>query len=317
MTQRESGELIGWGVKIVMGIVVLSLLLWSVVSMAWLTLACWAYPWLCWVPAVATNGVAGISTWVSMMERLDRYTRWYAVGVASVGVFMDVIATSGQHYLALKHPGVSPWDYHPDPAWGWVVGGLPSLMFGLLVHIVFRVLTQSRRDKQAAEAARVEAAEQERIARELALERDREAARISAEREAEAQIAAARAAQSARELEIAQRNAEAKQAEADILKAQERAERRAQRGQRAGQSPVNATGSNGQPDVSGLVEAAQSVADELLRSGQKLDRDSLQAGIRRVAGSCSTERAAVLLKMIKTGQISPVSDRPPLRAVVR
>lgn len=297
-------------------IIVASLLLWSVVSMAWLTLACGAYEWLCWVPAVATNGVAGISTWVSLMERLDRSTRRYAVIVAITGIAMDVIATSSQHYLALKHPGVDPRNYHPDPMWGWVVGGLPSLMAGLLGHVIFRIHAQNRREKEVARIAAIQMAEQEQVDRELAVEREREDARIASEREVEARIAEARAAQAARDLEIAQRNAEAKQAEADILKAQERAVRRAQREQRVGQPSVNATDSNGQPDVSGLVEPAQKVAADLLQRGLRLDRDGLQEGIRREVGSCSTARAAVLLKMLKSGQISPTSDRPPLRAVV-
>lgn len=305
------------GSEILIVIIVASLLLWSVVSMAWLTLACGAYEWLCWVPAVATNGVAGISTWVSLMERLDRSTRRYAVIVAITGIAMDVIATSSQHYLALKHPGVDPRNYHPDPMWGWVVGGLPSLMAGLLGHVIFRIHAQNRREKEAARLAAIELTEQQRVDRELAVEKERENSRIASERETQERLAEARAAQSVRDLEIARRNAEALQAEADILKAQERAERRAQRERRAGQSAVNAAGSNGQPDVSDLVEVAQKVAAYLLESGGKLDRDSLQEGIRREAGSCSTARAAVLLKMLKTGQISLASDRPQLRAVVR
>lgn len=303
--------------EILIAIIVASLLLWSVVSMAWLTLACGSYEWLCWVPAVATNGVAGISTWVSLTERLDRSTRHYAVIVAITGIAMDVIATSGQHYLALEHPGVDPRNYHPNPMWGWVVGGLPSLMAGLLGHVIFRIYAQNRREKEAELLAAARAAEQQRIDRELAIEREREDARIAVKRETEARIAEANAQQAADEREAAQKNAVAKQAEADILKAQAQADRRTAREQRASQSAVSTAVSNGQPDVSGLVDPAQRVAADLRKRGQKLDRDSLQEGIRREVGSCSTARAAVLLKMLKSGQISPAPDRPPLRAVVR
>lgn len=333
-----SETLIGPWVRIVMTVTVASLLLWSVVSMAWLTLACWSYPWLCWIPAVATNGVAGIATWFSMMERVDLATRRYAVVVAATGVIMDVIATGGQHYLALEYPGITPTSIHPDPRWGWVVGGLPSLMAGLLGHVIFRIWAQVRRDRIAAQQKQIEVAEQQRIADAAAQERAHEEARIAAEREFQrtANETAARADEAAArriaaEAEAERQRAERAKAEAAKLKAEQRAMRSIeqsepglQRRSKAGRGPGPARGSapaqSGGLDVSELVDTAKKVAEQLARSGERLNRRNLLGGIRSAGVTCSTDRASALLKVLEGEGFGPdqtAADRPPLRAVVR
>lgn len=322
---------IGPWVSAALVVTVGSLLLWSVVSMSWLTLACWSYWWLCWIPAVATNGVAAISSHFSMLERVEPSTRRYAAGVAVTGVSLDVIATASQHYLALEHLGISPTDIHPAPYWGWVVGGLPSLMAGLLIHVIYRIRAQTRRDQATAECERIEAA---RKARERA-EEDR---RIADERTfklaivtAEANTEELRISRLQKESDADQKRTEADKATAAKLRAQEKlrrsegqdqeqAEEVRDSGPRRGPQPVRSSPKSSGLDVSELITPARTVADRLAAEGKELSRSALVSGLRTAGYSCSTDRANELLRVLRSGKSDSAQtglDRRGLRAVVR
>lgn len=326
---------IGPWVRVALVVTVVSLLLWSVVSMAWLTLACWSYWWLCWIPAVATNGVAAISTHFSMLERVDPATRRYAVGVAVTGVSLDVAATASQHFLALEYLGISPTEVHPGPYWGWVVGGLPSLMAGLLIHIIFRICAQARRDQVAAERERIADAKKAREKMEKEAQAAAEREYWLATKEAEARTEALRISRVQKEGDVAiqadRARAEADKAEADRMREQrlakrseEQDQRRSERnggaGPKRGPRSVQPDSAGGGPDVTALVPAARAVADRLAAEGKELNRVALVAGLRSAGQSCSTERAGKLLKVLRSDDQDAArtdSDRRPLRAVVR
>lgn len=315
---------IGPWVRVALVVTVVSLLLWSVVSMAWLTLACWSYWWLCWIPAVATNGVAAISTHFSMLERVDPATRRYAVGVAVTGVSLDVAATASQHFLALEYLGISPTEVHPGPYWGWVVGGLPSLMAGLLIHIIFRICAQARRDQAAAERERIADAKKAREKMEKEAQAAAEREYWLAAKETDQRTEALRLSRIEKETEAAKAEADRMREQRLAKRSEEQDQRRSERsvgaGPKRGPRPARPDSTDGGPDVTALVPAARAVADRLASEGKELNRIALVAGLRSAGQSCSTERAGKLLKVLRSGDQDAArteSDRRPLRAVVR
>lgn len=168
------------------------LLLWGGVSVARLTHACAVTWWIAWIPAVATSGVMIAATKLAMTPTLDQRIRTYAGWLSAAGILADILAAGAQHWLEAQHRA-------PAPELAAVMGGLPSLMGGLLVHIVAMVVAQSRREREAAQAAAVELDE---LSRATALR--------SAERAAELAHAAALAEQAQARLAVEQELATAK-----------------------------------------------------------------------------------------------------------
>lgn len=191
------------------------LLLWGGVSVACLTHATNVSWWIAWIPAVATSGVMIAATRIAMTQRLDRDIRRYAGWLSGAGILADILAAGAQHYLEAQHAT-------PPPELAALMGGLPSLMGGLLIHIVCMVSAQARREVAEAERAAqavVDAAQARRVAeaeaveaeaaaakrkaadlahqRELATEAERAAAALREKAAAEQQIAAAKRAESA------------------------------------------------------------------------------------------------------------------------
>lgn len=109
-------------------------------------------PGIAWVPSVALGGVMLASTVLSMQPGVDQAIRMYAGGLAAVAILGEVIVAGGQHYVAAKAPPGQAVEFmNPDPAWGFLIGGLPSLMGGALVHLTAMYFKQLRKEKERLE----------------------------------------------------------------------------------------------------------------------------------------------------------------------
>lgn len=189
------------------------LLLWGGISVARLTEACNVSWWIAWIPAVATSGVMIAATKLAMTPTLDERIRAYAGWLSFGGILADILAAGAQHYLEARH-------LQPAPEMAAIMGGLPSLMGGLLVHIVAMVFAQARQEKAAAERAQAEAARAARAEVEAEAARRK---RIADENEAhQRKLDHQRelAAEAARATETLQRKA---QAERELTEAQQAA----------------------------------------------------------------------------------------------
>ncbi|MGH9290836.1 MAG: hypothetical protein ACRD0V_21490, partial [Acidimicrobiales bacterium] len=157
-----SGRLLDPWTRVGLVATAVPLLLWGGVSVTTLTHACQVSWLLAWIPAVATSGVMIAATLISMTPALDTATRRYAGWLAAGGIVADILAAGAAHYLESQHAT-------PPPELAALMGGLPSLMGGLLIHVVALVSAQRRREAVDARAARL-AAEQAAVA--AAAERD-------------------------------------------------------------------------------------------------------------------------------------------------
>lgn len=133
------------------------LLFWGGESLFHFATLCKVPRWLAWIPAVSTSGVMLIATAIAMNKELDHNIRMWAGSLAGFGILMDVTAAMGQHVLAMRSGPISP-----SPVWGAVIGGLPPLMGGLLVHVISLVFGQHRREQARAEDLAREAERQRR-----------------------------------------------------------------------------------------------------------------------------------------------------------
>lgn len=128
-------------------------LAWASVSLTELTHAA-SVPWkLAWIPAAATDGVMVVATRVCLRHGLDSGIRRYAAALVVLGAGGSIIAASAQHFLAAQGRA-------PSPLLAAALGGLPSLMAALLVHIIVMIGAQARRE--AAQTAERLTTERER-----------------------------------------------------------------------------------------------------------------------------------------------------------
>lgn len=110
-------------------------LLWSSVSVTLLTLDADVPVWMAWIPAFALDGAMIAATRVWLLARLDRGIRLYAAFIAVLGYCGSITAGAAEH--GLRAAGVDA------PVWAAVVlGGLPALMAGMLVHVMVRIAAQ-------------------------------------------------------------------------------------------------------------------------------------------------------------------------------
>lgn len=188
---------------------VLPLLLFGGVSVFVLAVAASVPTVVAWVPAVALGGVMLCSTVISMQHGVDRVIRRYAGWLAAVAILGEILVAGGQHYLAVGHDSMPRLD---QPAWGAIIGGLPSLMGGLLIHIVAMVVAQARREAaRAVEMAReADLAERARAAADaarrqaIAVEDERHQLNLARERDLTA-AAEAKTAAVQRQIEAAEK----------------------------------------------------------------------------------------------------------------
>lgn len=183
-----------------------------------------------------------------------------------------------------------------------------------------RAVRDAERRERDAETRRIreaQAEEQKRLADERAAARQRadEIALAQAHKEAaEAQAAADR------------ERAEADRSETEKLA--QKAEVLAARGPRSRTGRTGGAGRNGKadrtsrtaapPDVTDLLPAGRAVADRLATAGKPLTRSALLAGLRSDEVSCSTDRAAALLDLLKAERSEQGSEHrsEPDRAAV-
>jgi hypothetical protein len=322
------------------GLTVAAMLLWGFLSVFWFAQACSVDAWEAWIPAAATTGTMLVASRLAALDDISRATRWEASGLAALGVIGDVIITSAQHFLAVTSK--DPQHVHPGPAWGGLLGGIPSLMVALLIHVGWQVYRDHSAARAAAEQARIAAAkeaerrralaEQEQVAAYQA-EQQRRAQQDEAQREADRQAAIireqrladeARARVLAGETQMAELKRDIEQIELEKVRQEARANRtpRSPRpptdnGQRR---PPLSPPDNGQrttdnrtkpgPDVSDLLEPGRQVAREVAKDQLRLTRDRLQTGLRNKGYSCSTDRAIALLAALRAdnGQPDPTVE---------
>lgn len=114
------------------------LMLWSSVAITKLALSLNVHPSIAWIPAVATDGAMLIATAWAVNDRLDKAIRLWAGWVAVAGIVGSVLVAGAEHYVVAI--GVTP-----PPEMAIVIGGIPSLMGALLVHVLVMIRAQQRR----------------------------------------------------------------------------------------------------------------------------------------------------------------------------
>lgn len=179
------------------------LLFWGGESLFEFARKCHVAAWLAWIPAVSTSGVMLLSTAIAMNKALDKHTRIWAGSLAGFGILMDVAAAMGQHVLAMQTGPV-----HVAPVWGAVIGGLPPLMGGLLVHVISLVFGQHRREQAEAEAAALEAERQRQMRIDAEAERTRRIAEESADADRKLRHQQALSAEAQRQADATKRQAD-------------------------------------------------------------------------------------------------------------
>lgn len=176
---------------------------------------------------------------------------------------------------------------------------------------------QADRDAKAEDARRIreeQAAEQRRLAdeRDAARKRADEIALIQAQKDAADAQAEADRERAAADLA----KAEADRTETEKLT--QKAAVLAARGPRSRTGQTGGADRNGKadrtsrtaapPDVTDLLPAGRTVADRLATAGKPLTRSALLAGLRSDEVSCSTDRAAALLDLLKSERSEQRSD---------
>lgn len=163
-----------------------SLAIWGGASVIVFALALHTWVAICWIPAVALGGVMLASTMFSLLPGMDRAIRMYAGVLALVAIVGEMVVAGAMHYFEAKAPpGAPAATIHVGPQWGFVIGGLPSLTGGALIHLTAMYFAQKRRE---------------------GLERDQEIANLDTAR-------GIRAANDAEDIESAQRRAMVRQAD--------------------------------------------------------------------------------------------------------
>lgn len=204
---------------VLLGILVaeVSLSIWGGSSVIVFALALHAPKYLAWIPAVALGGVMLSATMFAILPGMDREIRRYAGYLACAAIGGEVIVAGAQHYFEAKAPiGQAVEAIHVDPLWGFIVGGLPSLMGGALVHLTAMYFAMLRRKEEEAGAAK-EQKEQERQ-RELdadAAQRRRDAADLAEVNRDLTTIRGARAALRDEQAALNKERREARQKELD------------------------------------------------------------------------------------------------------
>lgn len=158
------------------GATAFSLLLWGAGSVFIMARAVSVPWWAAWIPPMALGGVMLCSTAISLQDGIDLSIRRYAGGLSALAIVGEIIVAGAQHYLAVGHADMPAIQ---EAAWGAVIGGIPSLMGGCLVHVFAMVCKQRRRE--AGERAAAERSERAEVSALSAAERIRQDAR-SAER---------------------------------------------------------------------------------------------------------------------------------------
>lgn len=167
-----------------LGATAFTLLLWGGEALFHLARQCRVSAVWAWVPSVSTSGVMLLSTAIAMQHRVAEKIRRWAWSLASFGIVADIAAAGGEHVMAMQ-PGPLPT---PSPWWGMAIGGLPSLMGGILIHVVSMVYGQWRREQRDLDAAtdELDTAESVRKANALAEERAADARLVALRGEAAA-----------------------------------------------------------------------------------------------------------------------------------
>lgn len=196
MTTNTDGRLLNRWTRAGLTTAISPLILWGAASVFMISVACGVSVWIAWVPALSTSGVMLASTLISLQSGLDRRIRHYAGYLAAFAVVLDALVAGVQHTL--------PATIDAPLGVKFLIGLLPSVMGGLLVHIWAMAHAQERREASEL-AAREARAETEREAR---IEADRvHAAELAASRElaetAERETAARRRAQETAAREVA------------------------------------------------------------------------------------------------------------------
>jgi len=157
---------------------VIPLLLWGGGSVVVMATAAGVPQWLAPVPAIALGGVMLASTVISMTPTVDSRIRHYAGALSFAAILEEIIVAGAQHYMAVGHPAGMP--ALQTPIWGAIIGGIPSLQGGLLIHVLAMVFAQHRREiaewRHAVGEAAIELADVRAAAMLRANERDNEAA---------------------------------------------------------------------------------------------------------------------------------------------
>jgi hypothetical protein len=319
------------------GLTVAGMLLWGFLSVFWFAEALSVDRSEAWIPAVATTGSMLVASRLAALDYITRVTRWEAGGLAALGVIGDVIITAAQHYMAVISK--DPQHVHPGPYWGAVLGGIPSLMVALLIHLGWQVYRDDRAARAVAEQNRIAAAheterrralEEQQRAEELRADRQRRIDQEEADREAARRAAVlkeqrladeAKARVLAGETQMAELQRDIEQIELEKAREEAKANRTPRRPRPSadnGPKPRSpAPPDNGQhrpgdrtkpgPDISDLLEPGREVARDIAAEELRLTRDRLQTGLRSKGYSCSTDRAIALLAALRAdgGQADP------------
>lgn len=129
------------------------LAIWGGASVIVFALALHTWPAICWIPAVALGGVMLASTMFSIQPGVDREIRVYSGLLALCAIAGELIVAGAMHYFEAKAPLGAPADsIQVAPEWGFVIGALPSLMGGALIHITAMYFAQRRREEAEAGA---------------------------------------------------------------------------------------------------------------------------------------------------------------------
>lgn len=202
----------------VVGIVVIgvSVAAFSSYSLFQLAIAAGVPAGLAWVLPVTTDAAGAVTTRVWLMARHTDKIRKYARMIAIFAVVSSTIGAAIQHTSLIGSktvPGpTGPITFPDPPEWlKMLIGGLPSLMLALLVHLgsmiamsIVEARQQAQREAEESrleEQRRIDEAERERVA-------TIEAAKVKATAEAEAiKIKAAAEAEAAAEAARREREA--------------------------------------------------------------------------------------------------------------
>lgn len=121
------------------------LMLWSSVSITVLTHSM-GVPWaIAWIPAAATDGAMLVTTAWAVNHDLDRRVRRCSAWVAVTGIAGSVIVAGIEHYVTAA--GITP-----PPELAALIGGIPSLMGALVVHVIAMIHAQQRREQAELES---------------------------------------------------------------------------------------------------------------------------------------------------------------------
>lgn len=122
------------------------LMLWSSVSITVLTHAMGVNWDIAWIPAAATDGAMMVATGWAVNHLLDKTIRNWSACVAVTGIVGSVIVAAIEHYVTAAH-------IQPPAELAALIGGIPSLMGALIVHVIAMIRNQQKRDQEDLESA--------------------------------------------------------------------------------------------------------------------------------------------------------------------